>query len=144
MGKSKNEDTFLRKKTGEKQDSATKIISVDGIGNNFSSETEIKKGNFKKYLMNLIEINHPINKTSDNSISSINSFKSHLNIKSFDMFLTVVVVRSTVILLQCLLRGRCEWIRVIWTQLQKKTKQEPSSSAILADSSFNGDSNEDS
>ena len=107
----------------------------------FSSETEIKKGNFKKYLMNLIEINHPINMTSDHSISSNNSFKNHLNIKFRRVINTVAVVRSTVILLQCLLQGRCEWIRVIWTQLQKKTKQEASSSAILTDSSFNGDSN---
>ena len=38
--------------------------------------------------MNLIEANHQINVTSDNSVSSNSSFKSHLNCKSFNMFLT--------------------------------------------------------
>ena len=48
-----------------------------------------KKESFKKDLMNLIETNHQINMTSDHSISNNNSFKSHLNAKSFSMFLTL-------------------------------------------------------
>ena len=48
------------------------------------------------------------------------------------------------ILLQCLLQGRCERIRVIRTQLQRKTKKGPLYSTILRDSSFNVDINEDS
>ena len=39
--------------------------------------------------MNLIGTNHQINMASDRSISSNNLFKSHLNTKSFDMFLTL-------------------------------------------------------
>ena len=39
--------------------------------------------------MNLIETNHQVNMTSDHSISSNKSFKSHLSTKSFDMFLTL-------------------------------------------------------
>ena len=86
----------------------------------FSSEVEItrgivwikisKKQNFKKDLMDLIEKNNQINMTSDHSVSSNNSFKIHLNAKRFNM----AVVRSTVILLQCLLQRWCERIRVMW------------------------------
>ena len=43
---------------------------------------DIKKENFKRYLMDLIEQNHHINITSDHSASSNNSYKSHLNAKS--------------------------------------------------------------
>ena len=54
----------------------------------FSNEVEItrnrlnkdtKKENFKKDLMNLIETNYHINMTSDDSVSSNNSFKNFLN-----------------------------------------------------------------
>ena len=50
---------------------------------------DIKKENVKKYLMDLIEKNHQINMTCDHSISNNNSFKSHLNAKSFSMILTL-------------------------------------------------------
>ena len=49
----------------------------------------IKKENFKKDLMNLIETNHQINIISDHPVSSNKSFKSHLNTKRFNMFLTL-------------------------------------------------------
>ena len=39
--------------------------------------------------MNLTEKKHQINMTSDHYISSNNSFKSQLDTKSFDMFLTL-------------------------------------------------------
>ena len=39
--------------------------------------------------MNLIETNHQINMASYHSASSNNSFKRHLNAKSFNMFLTL-------------------------------------------------------
>ena len=39
--------------------------------------------------MNLIETNHQVNMTSDNSVSSNNSFKGYLNAKSFNMLLTL-------------------------------------------------------
>ena len=45
---------------------------------------DIKKENIKKYLINLIETNHQI-MTSDHSVSSNNSSKSHWNA----MFLTL-------------------------------------------------------
>ena len=35
----------------------------------------------------------------------------------FNMFVVVTVVRSAVILLQCLLQGWCEYTTVMWTQL---------------------------
>ena len=44
MGKNKKEDidTFLRKKREQKQDSATMIISVDGIGTDFPVKLKLK------------------------------------------------------------------------------------------------------
>ena len=47
------------------------------------------KANFKKGLINLIETNQQINMSSDNFFSSNNSFKTHLNAKGFNMFLTL-------------------------------------------------------
>ena len=49
---------------------------------------DIKKENLRKDLINLIETNHQIKMTSDHSISNNNSFKNHLNTKSFHMILT--------------------------------------------------------
>ena len=49
----------------------------------------IRKENFRKGLINSIEANHQINMTSDNFVSSNNSFKSHLDAKGFKMFLTL-------------------------------------------------------
>ena len=49
----------------------------------------IKKENFKKDLMNLIPTNHQINMTSVHSVSTNNSFKNHLNTKSFNVYLTL-------------------------------------------------------
>ena len=50
---------------------------------------DIKKENFIKNLMSLIEANHQISMTSDHSVSSNNSFKTLLNAKSFNLFLTL-------------------------------------------------------
>ena len=60
-----------------------------------------------------------INMTSDHFVSSNNSFKSHLNAKGGlqHVFNTVAVVRSTLILLQCLLQGWCEFSS--WRKLKK-------------------------
>ena len=65
----------------------------------FSSEVEITRGIvwiniktrafLKKDLMNLIETDHQININFYHSVSSNNSFKSHLNAKNFNMFLTL-------------------------------------------------------
>ena len=74
------------------------MISVDKKGEVFTVKLklqgnrlnkDIKIDNFKKDLMNLIETNHYINMTSDHSLSSNNSFKNHMNAKSFNMFLTL-------------------------------------------------------
>ena len=74
----------------------------------------MKKEDFRKDLVNLILTNHQINMTSDHSVSSNDSFKSHLNAKRFTLlFNTVAVVQSMVILLQCLLQGSCERIMVM-------------------------------
>ena len=54
-----------------------------------SLKKNIKNENFEKDLMNLIKTNHQINMISDHSISSNNSFKSHLNAKSFKMVFTL-------------------------------------------------------
>ena len=48
---------------------------------------DINKETFEKDPMNLIETNRKINVTSDRSASSNNSLKSHLDAKSFNMFL---------------------------------------------------------
>ena len=48
---------------------------------------DIKKETFEKDPMNLIETNRKINVTSDRSASSNNSLKSHLDAKSFNLFL---------------------------------------------------------
>ena len=48
---------------------------------------DIKKETFEKDPMNLIETNLKINVTSDRSASSNNSLKSHLDAKSFNLFL---------------------------------------------------------
>ena len=39
--------------------------------------------------MNLIQTNNQINMASDHFVSTNNSFKSYLNAKSFNMFLTL-------------------------------------------------------
>ena len=51
---------------------------------------DIKKKNFLKDLMNLLETNPHINIASDHSVSSNNSFKSFLNAESFNMVLTLL------------------------------------------------------
>ena len=71
-----------RRRWSGKQSSATIMISVDGKGTVFSIVVKITKGilwieilkkeNFKKDLMNLIETNHQINMISDHSVSSNN------------------------------------------------------------------------
>ena len=94
----KENDTFLKKEAKEKENSATTMISVDGKGTVFpmklelqgeSFEKHIKKENFKKGLINLIETNHQIDMTSGKFVSSNNSFKSHLNATRFNIFLTL-------------------------------------------------------
>ena len=75
------------------------MISVDGNGTVLPVKLKLrrialikilKKKNFKKDLMNLIETNHHINIASDHSVSSNNSFKSFLNAESFNMVLTLL------------------------------------------------------
>ena len=93
MGKRKKEnDTFLWKKAEKKKNIAITVIFLDGKGQFFQwswnykgnrLKKHLKKENFKKGLINLIETNHQINMTFDNFVSSNNSFKSHLNSKSF-------------------------------------------------------------
>ena len=64
----------------------------------FSSENEVTKGIlWKKTLetrilkkMNLIDASYQINVTSDHSVSSDNTFKNHLNAKSFNMILRLL------------------------------------------------------
>ena len=48
-----------------------------------------KKENFLKNLLNLTETNHQINMTSEHSVSRRKWLESHLNAKSFNMFLTM-------------------------------------------------------
>ena len=50
---------------------------------------DFKSENFLKSLMNLIETIHQIIMTSDHSLASNNSFMSHLNAMSVNMFLTL-------------------------------------------------------
>ena len=48
------------------------MISVDANYKGNRLNKDIKKDNFKKDLMNLIETNHQINMSSDHSVSSNN------------------------------------------------------------------------
>ena len=94
----KEDDTFLRKKNRKIKQCYREDICRWNRGR-FSNKVEnyqgnrlnkdIKKENFKKDLMNLIDKNPPINITPDHSISTNNLFKSHLNTKSFDMISTL-------------------------------------------------------
>ena len=94
----KEDDTFLRKKNRKTKQCYREEICRWNRGR-FSNKVEnyqgnrlnkdIKKENFKKDLMNLIDKNPPINITPDHSISTNNLFKSHLNTKSFDMISTL-------------------------------------------------------
>ena len=93
--KKEEDDTFLRKKSSRK----TKQFYDNDIcrwkRGRFSCEVKIIRGIvcikilkreiFKKDSMNLIETNYQTNMTCDHSVSSNNSFKSHLNAKSFNM-----------------------------------------------------------
>ena len=72
MDKRKNMMTpFWVKKTGGKN-----VIFVDANCKGNHLKKSIKKYNFKKDLMNLIETNNQIRMLSDHSVSSNNSFKS--------------------------------------------------------------------
>ena len=71
------------------------MMYVDGKRTVFSMKLKLggesfekiyKKENFEKNVMDLIETNHQINITSENSVSSNTSFKKHLNGKSFKLF----------------------------------------------------------
>ena len=55
--------------------------------------------------MNLVEKNHQISMTCNNSILNSNSFESHLEFNTVaDKFNNVTVVRGDEMLLQCLLQ----------------------------------------
>ena len=94
----KEDDTFLRKKNRKTKQCYREDICRWNRGRFFNEvenyqgnrlNKDIKKENFKKDLMNLIDKNPPINITPDHSISTNNLFKSHLNTKSFDMISTL-------------------------------------------------------
>ena len=137
---------FLREKTGEKQNSATAMISVDGIVTIISNEVKITRESFKnilkvknflKNLINLIETNHQINMTSDHSVWSNISFESHLNAKSFNVFLTLYQLCEA----RWFYFNACCKDDVISTS--GVNWKEPSSSTLLPELLFNGDNNEE-
>ena len=61
-------------------------------GNHLNKDT--KNVNVKKTHLNLIETNHQINMIYDHSVSSNNLFQSHLNAKSFNLFLTFLTLKQ--------------------------------------------------
>ena len=82
-GQKKEDLTFLRKKTEEKQNSVTIMISVDRKGTVFPVKLklegnclnkDIKNENLEKDPMDLTEKNHQINMTSEHAVSSNNWF----------------------------------------------------------------------
>ena len=99
-----------------------KVMSVDGKGTVFQVKLKLQQivwiktleREIKKNLMNLIKTNHHIKMASDHSVSRNNSFKSFLNVKFHVVFDTVTIARRAVILLQCMLQGWCDCIRVMW------------------------------
>ena len=52
---------------------------------------DIKREKFRKYPMNLIETNQLITIISDRFVSNIMPFKSHLNAKSFNLILSIML-----------------------------------------------------
>ena len=97
----KDYNTFFRKKNRRKINQYYHNEICTWKRDSFSSEIEItrgnrlnkdiKKENFRKCPINLIETNHQINMTSDHSVSSNMSFKSHFNAKSFNMILIIML-----------------------------------------------------
>ena len=89
--------------------------------------------------MNLIEINHQINMTFDYSVSRNNAFKSYMNAKSFNKFLTLYEL--------CKSRWFC--FSVCWkgdvnvegdvNPVSGENWKGPSSSTISTEASFNSD-----
>ena len=102
----------------------------------------IKKENFKKGLINLFETNRQINMTSVNFVSSNNSFKSHLNAKGFNMFLTLSQLFEACWL--CFSVCCKSDVNVLgWFEFSFRRKlKKCSSSTIPPEASFCGDSNE--
>ena len=68
------------------------VVSVNCL--NKDIKKRILKISYFLKLYSLIEINHRINVTSDHSVSN-NLLKSHLNAKSFSMFLTLQQLQET-------------------------------------------------
>ena len=98
---------------------------------------KIPKNNFEKDVMDLIETNHQINITSENSVSGNTSFKKDLNTKSFKMLCEYCS--------SCAKHDAAASVsiaRVIWTYMcdvnsaLRKNSKEPSSSLISAETSF--------
>ena len=96
---------------------------------------DIKKGNFRKDLMNLIDTIYQINIISDYFFSVINLFNKHLN--AFSTFLTLYqfFVAQWFCFSVCRKGDVSSALGENW--------QEPSSSTILTEAAFNGDSNEE-
>ena len=87
--------------------------------------------------MNFIETIHQINMTSDHSVSSYNSFKSHFNAKSFNMFLTLeqlCEVRWSCFSVCC--KGDVN-VESDVNSASGENWKEPSSSKISTEASFN-------
>ena len=81
---------------------------------------DIKKENFEKDVVLLIETNQQINRTFEHSASSNTSFKKHLNAKSFKMF----------------------W--EYWCKLSFRRKlKKPSSSTVSAETPFDDECNKE-
>ena len=100
MAEKKQDDTCLRKENRRKTKYCYHNDSCRWKRDSFSNEAEITTGTdwikilkqriSLKNLMNLIETNYHINMTSDHFVSSNNSFKSHLNAKSFNMLVSAL------------------------------------------------------
>ena len=85
--------------------------------------------------MNLIETNDQINMTSDHSVSSNNWFKSHVNVKIFNMFLILKQF--------CKARWYCFSVccKGDVNSISEENSKETSWSTISTEVSFNSDSN---
>ena len=115
MDKRKNMMTpFWVKKTGGKN-----VIFVDANCKGNHLKKSIKKYNFKKDLMNLIETNNQIRMLSDHSVSSNNSFKSLWMLAVVQLQLC----ESWLNLTQGLLQGWRKRTKVMWIRLQEKTEK---------------------
>ena len=120
--KKKKTIPFWGKKTEEKQNRTTIMISVHSKGTVFPVKLKLQWEYFasRYFKREITRLTWPLI-----LFRAITLLKVIWVLRVSTCFNTVVVMGSTVILLQCLLQGWREHIRIILIQLQEKTERNP-------------------